>query len=234
MSLPAVVRPLKAAVDWEAIETLYRCGVLSIREIARTHGLSDGAVRKRSKRDGWDRDLTAKVNAKVRSELVRTEVRTEVRTQDAVSERTMVEAGAAQIIALVRDHRVQISRNRAMITMLMGQLEMAAEHRDLLEQIIDEEEDGSTGASTKRREALFRAVALPAHAAVLKSLADTLKTVIGLEREAFNVSAATSEPAPVSVEVSFAQLRAKIRLRPADVTADVINVTDVTDVTTAD
>jgi hypothetical protein len=92
MSLPAVVKPLRAAVDWEAIETLYRCGVLSIREIAKTHGLSDGAVRKRAKRDGWDRDLAAKVNTKVRSELV---VRSEVRsTQDAVSERTMVEAAA--------------------------------------------------------------------------------------------------------------------------------------------
>ena len=227
MSLPAVVKPLKAVVDWEAIETLYRCGVLSIREIAKTHGLSEGAVRKRAKRDGWDRDLTAKVNAKVRSELVRTAVRDEVRTQNAASERSMVDAGAAQIIALVRDHRAEIRRNRAMITTLMGQLEMAAGDRDLLEQIIDEVEDGSTGASTKRREALYRAVALPAHAGVLKSLADTLKTVIGLEREAFNVSAATSEPAAVdSAEVSFARLRAKIRLqRPAVIDAEVIDVT---------
>ena len=211
MSLPAVVKP---AVDWESIETLYRAGALSIREIAKTHGLSDGAVRKRAKRDGWDRDLTAKVNAKVRSELVRTEVR----TQDAVSERTMVEAGAAQIIALVRDHRAEISRNRAMITTLMGQLEGAAEHRDLLEQIIAEVEDGHTGASAKRREALMRAVALPVHASVLKSLADTLKTVIGLEREAFNINAATSEPVAVdSDEVRFDRLLAKIRARRPEV-----------------
>jgi hypothetical protein len=78
----------------------------------------------------------------------------------------------------------------------------------------------------------MKAVSLSTHAGVLKNLAETLKILIGLEREAFNVNSATSEPAPVSVEVSFAQLRAKIRLRPADVTsADVI---DVTDVTTAD
>ncbi|MEP6601371.1 MAG: hypothetical protein ABJB49_06110 [Nitrospirota bacterium] len=212
MSLPATASPPRVDADYEAIESLYRCGVLSIREIAKTHGLSEGAVRKRAKRDGWDRDLTAKVNAKVRSELVRSEVRTEVRTQD---ERTMVEAAATQIITLVREHRVEISRNRAMITTLMGQLEGAAEHRDLLEQIIDEVEDGDTGASTKRREVLLRAVALPTHAAVLKSLADTLKTVIGLEREAFNVSAATSEPVAVdSDEVRFDRLLAKIRSRP--------------------
>ena len=56
---------------------------------------------------------------------------------------------------------------------------------------------------------------MPAHAAVLKSLADTLKTVIGLEREAFNVSAATSEPPAVeSDEVRFDRLLTKIRSRP--------------------
>jgi hypothetical protein len=172
-------------------------------------------VRKRAKRDGWDRDLTDKISAKVRSELVRTEVRTEVRTQDAVSERAMVEAGAAQIIALVRDHRAQISRNRALVDKLMGQLEGAADHRDLLEEIINQAEDGSTGASTKRREAMMRAVALPSHASVLKNLAETLKVVIALEREAFNVTAATSEPPPVeSDEVRFDRLVAKIRARP--------------------
>jgi hypothetical protein len=213
--MTAVVKSLRASVDWEAIEALYRCGLLSIREIAKTHGLSDGAVRKRAKRDGWDRDLTAKVNAKVRSELVRTEVRTEVRTQDAVSERAMVEAGAAQIIALVRDHRTQISRHRALVDKLMEQLEGAADHRDLLKQIIDDVEDGSTGASAKRREALMRAVALSSHASVLKNLADTLKVVIALEREAFNVTAATGEPPPVeSDEVRFDKLLAKIRSRP--------------------
>jgi hypothetical protein len=207
MSLPAVVNKVDA--DWEAIEGMYRAGLLSVREIARSHGVSHVAILKRAKADGWSRDLTAKVRQQVTTALVTSEVTKE----DLVTERQIVEAAAAQVIALVRSHRAEIGRNRAMITMLMGQLEMAAEHRDLLEQIIDEEEDGSTGASTKRREALFRAVALPAHAAVLKSLADTLKTVIGLEREAFNVSAATSEPAVDSDEVRFDRLLAKIKLR---------------------
>ncbi|HEV8552526.1 MAG TPA: hypothetical protein VGR65_03940 [Casimicrobiaceae bacterium] len=210
-----MVKPSRVDVDWEAIEAGYRCGVLSIREIAKTHGLSDGAVRKRAKRDGWDRDLTAKVNAKVRSELVRTEVRTEVRIQDAVSERAMVEAAATQIITLVREHRGQIGRNRALVDKLMAQLELAADNRDLLEGIIDEVENCATGASTQRHAALMKAVSLSTHAGVLKNLADTLKTVIGLEREAFNVTAATSEPVPTdSDEVRFDRLLAKIKARP--------------------
>jgi hypothetical protein len=219
MSLPAVVKPLKVDADWEAIEGMYRAGLLSVREIARSHGISHTAIQKRAKADGWLRDLTAKVRQQVASGLVATEVA----TAGTATERQMVEAAATQVITLVREHRGQISRSRLLVDKLMAQLEGVADHRDLLEQIIDEVEDGSTGASIKRREALIRAVALPSNAGVLKNLADTLKVVIGLEREAFNVSAATSEPASVdSDEVRFDRLLAKIRSRPKviDVTAD--------------
>jgi hypothetical protein len=217
MVTTAVANPLRIELDWEAIEGMYRAGLLSVREIARSHGISHVAILKRAKADGWARDLTAKVRHQVTTALVTSEVTKE----DLATEREIVEAAAAQVIALVRSHRKEIGRSRAMITTLMDQLEMAAASRDLLEQIIDEVEDGSTGASTKRREALFKAVALPAHAAVLKILADTLKTVIGLEREAFNVSAATSEPAAVETDdVRFDRLLAKIRARP-----EVIDVT---------
>jgi uncharacterized protein YjcR len=47
--------------DWEAIETAYRAGMMSLREIAAQHGISEGAIRKRAKRDDWSRDLAAKV-----------------------------------------------------------------------------------------------------------------------------------------------------------------------------
>lgn len=45
-----------ATPDWEAIETAYRAGMMSLREIAAQHGISEGAIRKRAKRDDWSRD----------------------------------------------------------------------------------------------------------------------------------------------------------------------------------
>lgn len=39
---------VRKAYDWEAIESLYRAGKLSIREIARQHGLTEAAIRKRA------------------------------------------------------------------------------------------------------------------------------------------------------------------------------------------
>lgn len=53
----------KKTPDWERIEADYRAGVLSLREIAAANGITEGAIRKRAKRDGWTRDLGAKIRA---------------------------------------------------------------------------------------------------------------------------------------------------------------------------
>lgn len=44
-----------AKPDWEAIESAYRAGALSLREIGAQYGVTEGAIRKRAKRDGWVR-----------------------------------------------------------------------------------------------------------------------------------------------------------------------------------
>ena len=36
--------------DWEAIETAYRAGVMSLREIAAQHGISEDAIRYRGRK----------------------------------------------------------------------------------------------------------------------------------------------------------------------------------------
>ena len=61
--------------DWEAIERAYRAGSLSIRTIAERQGVSDTAIRKKAKVQGWARDLSDQVRKEVRSKLVRGEVR---------------------------------------------------------------------------------------------------------------------------------------------------------------
>ena len=48
----------KAAPDWERIELDYRAGIKSLRQIADEGGITEGAIRKRAKRDAWERDLS--------------------------------------------------------------------------------------------------------------------------------------------------------------------------------
>ncbi len=55
----------KRQIDWERIEADYRAGLLSLREIAAANpGVSHVSISKHAKRDGWIRDLSAKINAK--------------------------------------------------------------------------------------------------------------------------------------------------------------------------
>lgn len=54
----------KKKIDWEKIEVDYRAGVKTLREIADEHNITHGAINKRAKRDGWERDLTAKIKTK--------------------------------------------------------------------------------------------------------------------------------------------------------------------------
>ena len=41
--------------NWEAIRTAFEAGDASIRKIAEKYGVTDGAIRKRAKKDGWQR-----------------------------------------------------------------------------------------------------------------------------------------------------------------------------------
>jgi hypothetical protein len=52
----------KQATDWAAIEAAYTLGTASIRQIARDHGVTDTAIRKKAKADGWVRTVVATAN----------------------------------------------------------------------------------------------------------------------------------------------------------------------------
>lgn len=42
-----------ATPDWEAIESAYRAGVLSLRDIGAQYGVTEGAIRKKAKKLEW-------------------------------------------------------------------------------------------------------------------------------------------------------------------------------------
>ena len=108
--------------DWEAIETAYRAGVMSLREIASQHGISEGAIRKRAKRDDWSRDLNAKIQQKADDLVRKQEVRKQVRSEVTFNERVLIEA-TAEVIANVRmEHRGDIKRARQITNALFDEL----------------------------------------------------------------------------------------------------------------
>lgn len=163
--------------DWEVIEKDFRAGVLSIREIAKQHGCAESAIRKHMKRFGIERDLSKRIDEKVRTELVRSEVRAHA----TITEKEIVEQGAATKVAVVREHRACIKRATKIVDTLFSRLTETVENAPKLEGKIKEATKGS------ERAALSKAMGLPSNASTVVQLTTALKTLIGLERQAFNL-----------------------------------------------
>jgi hypothetical protein len=102
----------KKGLDWERIEADYRAGLLSVREIASAQGVFHAAIGKRAKRDGWERDLGAKIKAKAKALVTSKTVTKEVTAQRVATDRAIIEANA-EVIANVRiQHWQDIGRAR--------------------------------------------------------------------------------------------------------------------------
>lgn len=173
--------------DWEAIETAYRAGVMSLREIASQHGISEGAIRKRAKRDDWSRDLNAKIQQKADDLVRKQEVRKQVRNESTLTERVLIEA-TAEVIATVRmEHRGDIRRARELTNMLFDELGAQCADVSALEQLADIMLDPDDKGRDRLNEIYQKVISLPSRVKSMKDLSDSLKTLIGLEREAYSI-----------------------------------------------
>lgn len=180
--------------DWERIEVEYRAGVLSLREIAGRHGITEGAIRKRAKRDGWSRNLDAKVQAKA-DELVRkAEVRKEVREKQETTERETVEASAKAIADVRLSHRNDISRNKNLCLGLLEELESQTIDRELYEGLGDMLRHPDDKGFDKLNDLYRKVINTPSRIDSMKKLADALKTLIELERKAWGIDGADDKP----------------------------------------
>lgn len=178
--------------DWERVEADYRAGLLSIREIAAANGVSHVAISKRAKRDSWERDLAAKIKAKAEALVTKAEVTKEVTAEQLVTERRIVEANA-QVIAEVRvAHRRDIARARSLAMKLLDELEIQTDNIGLLEQLETAlaGEDGPDGLLR----VLQRVTSTSGRIDSAKKLAEAMKVLVSMEREAYGLAELSGAP----------------------------------------
>lgn len=181
----------KPAPDWERIELDYRAGVRSLREIAAEHGISHVAINKRAKKEGWSRDLSAKIAAKADELVTKASVTTPVTAAARIAEREVIDANAQAIMRVKLAHRTDIQRTRTVVMAMMAELEASctAETVEMLvrlgEMMRNEDEHGRDKLND-----LYQAiVSLPGRAKTMKDLAASLATLIDKEREAYSIGA---------------------------------------------
>ena len=199
----------RPAVDWESVEREYRAGIRSLRDIAGEFGCTETAIRKRAKRDEWERDLSAKVAAKAESLVRKNEVRKEVRTEAAISEREQINVSAQMLADKVLNQREDIKQARAIVQRLWAivdaELNHPVEFADLGELMRAPDEFGQDKLNDMYR----AAIGLPQQVKNVKLLADSLKVLIELERKVLRIK---DDPEPAATVV----LKADPTLSPAD------------------
>ncbi|MBI6949809.1 hypothetical protein [Pseudomonas koreensis] len=175
--------------DWERIEQLFRAGLLSVREIASACGVSHTAINKRAKAEGWERDLKAKIKAKADSLVSKREVSSKVSTETLETERWIVEANAEVIADIRMAHRTDIGRSRRLANKMLDELESLTDNRELFEELGELMRDPDEKGFDRRNELYGKVISLGGRSKTMKELAETLKTLVLLERQAYDLDA---------------------------------------------
>lgn len=187
-----------ALVDWERIELDYRAGIKTLRQIADENGITHGAVGKRARRDDWVRDLSGKINAKADALVSSALVSSPVSKESKVSERQIVDANASAAADVRLSHRRDIHRKRAIVSRLMDELEQqagidnAAALQDLGEMMRSPDDAGAD----KLNDFYRKVISLPERAKTAKTLAESLRIAVDMERQAFGMDVKGADTAP--------------------------------------
>lgn len=182
----------KSTIDWELIERHYRAGILSNVQIAEECGVTEGAIRKRAKRDQWSKNLKAKIRART-EELVRRElVRSPSTSLTPSTEKETVEIAANATATVLIVQKGSIKRTHDLFEKLMDELEATTDNKELFEQLgelLDRSGENADGKMVmdKLNETYRKVISMTGRVDSAKKLTEILEKVVKLEREAFGI-----------------------------------------------
>jgi hypothetical protein len=140
--------------DWEAIRADFETGSMSLRELARWYSISDTAIRKKIKTEGWQKKGSQREPVQIAEALP--PIRTVLTPENA-------------------DPKAIVGRGRNLVLRLLDELDAVTTHAGVLEEMICDETEQDE--SDRRRKAMLKAVELPARANTIKALATAFKTL---------------------------------------------------------
>jgi hypothetical protein len=174
-------------VDWDALKPHYCAGVRPLRDIAEEFGCSDAAIVKHAKKEGWTRNLAAKIqeqaDRKVAAALVAAERADSPAAKLTEAVRVEVES---EVQARVRvSHRTDINRTKRIANGLLEKLERLE---------ITEAPSDEYRALKKNAPALPPTVSLKEATGIFKQLVDAQRTLVSMEREAYGIAQLQEDP----------------------------------------
>lgn len=186
-------------IDWEAIEPHWRAGIKSVLQIAADYqeltgqSISHTAINKHFRTLGVPRDLDAKIRAKAQALVSATAVSAQVSTETTPSDARIIDANANIQATISLCHRTDVQRSRTLTMGLIAELEAQTANLDQLRDLAEIMAAPDERGQDKRKELFDKVISLQSRASTLKTLTDSLKTTIALEREAFGLDAKQDE-----------------------------------------
>lgn len=150
------MRTPKNTVDWGRIESDYRNGDMSVRDLAKWYSVSESGIRKRAKAGGWTRPAGAPTRPVKKKEISVT-----YSVSDAI------------LTTEVADPEQIVGRGRNLALRMLDELDATSSRLGELEAFIAEATEGDE--SQRRVEALMKSISLPSRANTLRALAQAVK-----------------------------------------------------------
>jgi hypothetical protein len=222
----------KDVVDLEALRVDYTTSGLSNRALGHKYKCTEGNIRAIAKRGGWVRTVQPG-HKPLAMQLAEVVVEKIVKASDTplMPPQEFIDAAAMQAAHVIMMHRGAAHRLYQMLETASNQLTDAMGARGLIEDLIIEdtadadlpahpENAAFRAADARRRAAMLKAVALPAHISSVKDLTIGLKNVVEVMREAWDIDgtpppAPPERNAPSASTARIAALREISRLRAA-------------------
>jgi len=183
-------------VDWEQLEAPWRAGIKSVLQIAADYEVATGdkvshtAINKHFKKLGVPRDLAAKIQAKADAMVSAAMVSGKVSTETTETDAKIINDGAAVVASVRLSQRSDIQRSRKLCMALLSELEETTGNIELFKQLGELMSEPDEKGQDKRAELYQKVLSLSGRTSNMKSLADSLKTLVTLEREAFGIKVA--------------------------------------------
>lgn len=170
-------------IDWEAVERDYRTGKFTLRELETKHGPSYAEISRKSKKQGWTKDLREVIKQATNSALLQETVTT---AQKDVTETVLVAAELNKQVIL--KHRGDIAQTSALAMEMLQELKLATSNPQEIAELFEKMTGNLEGSALDSAQRSFREF-MRVHARVgsVHKLADTLAKLQTLERKAFAI-----------------------------------------------
>ncbi len=186
----------KKEVDWASVELHYRANKRSLEDIGKEFGISKGRISQVAKKEGWERDLGAKIEAKAKAKVAE-EVAKKLALNDPskqaakqLGEAFVVEANASIIASAEMVQREDVLLGLSVNRGLLNEIATLSNPRfaELLETLaeeFDESGPGPTGAwKTDKANELYRyIISLAGRCKMAKDVAASHTTYIATQRK---------------------------------------------------